>query len=449
MASITKFLSRVAFGEQGRWESAIMPLLLMLTTPYFVLALWITSAEHGGSFLDFLLSTFSSADSTKAFLLLLWESPSVFAFKVILAFFSWAVIMTSILPGSTTKGPPTPSGHVPVYRDNGFLYYWVTLSAFSGATIVCKEKYGVSPTIIYDRWQEMIASLNIFALIFCLLLLLKGKIAPSPGSHGSSGNIVFDFYWGLELYPRVFNVDVKQITNCRFGLTAWPLLIIIHGLKSYEDNGGFIPSMWISVGLQLIYITKFFWWEGGYMRTLDIILDKAGYMICWGCLVFVPGFYTSPTLYLVKNPVPLSTSAIFTIVVAGIVTIALNYASDWQKDSVRATNGSARIWGSKAKVIRAHYQVPGSQEKRESLLLVSGFWAVSRHFNYLAEIALAFCWSAPALFTHIYPYCYVIFLTILLVHRTFRDERKCAAKYGMFWKQYCKQVKWRIIPFVF
>ena len=37
------------------------------------------------------------------------------------------------------------------------------------------------------------------------------------------------------------------------------------------------------------------------MRTLDIILDRAGYMICWGCLVFVPGFYASPTLYLVKN----------------------------------------------------------------------------------------------------------------------------------------------------
>ena len=37
------------------------------------------------------------------------------------------------------------------------------------------------------------------------------------------------------------------------------------------------------------------------MRTLDIILDKAGYYICWGCLVFVPGFYASPTLYLVHN----------------------------------------------------------------------------------------------------------------------------------------------------
>jgi hypothetical protein len=39
------------------------------------------------------------------------------------------------------------------------------------------------------------------------------------------------------------------------------------------------------------------------MRTLDIILDKAGYYICWGCLVFVPGFYASPTLYLVSHPV--------------------------------------------------------------------------------------------------------------------------------------------------
>ena len=35
----------------------------------------------------------------------------------------------------------------------------------------------------------------------------------------------------------------------------------------------------VSVGLQLIYITKFFMWEMGYMRSLDIMHDRAGWMI--------------------------------------------------------------------------------------------------------------------------------------------------------------------------
>lgn len=444
----SSFLSRLTFGAQGRWESSVFPLLLMMTTPYFVLALWMTATQFDGSFASF-FQQMSSTSWVDDFFVPLWSSPSKFGFQVIFAFLLWAVVMTSVLPGPKNHGPPTPSGHVPIYNDNGFLYYLVTISSFGVLTYILKTQYGISPTLIYDRWGEMIGSLNTFALVFCLCLLLKGHVAPSPGAHGSSGNVIFDYYWGLELYPRVLNVDIKQITNCRFGMTAWPLLILIHGLKSFESHGKFIDSIWISVGLQLIYISKFFWWEGGYMRTLDIILDKAGYYICWGCLVFVPGFYASPTLYLVSHPVELGPQLSAAIVALGLVAIWANYASDAQKDSARLKDGDVQIWGRKAKVIRAKLVATGGGDKRESLLLVSGFWSLARHFNYFAEIALAFSWSVPAFFHHLYPFCYVIFLTVLLVHRSFRDERKCRQKYGQFWTQYCKEVPFRIVPYVF
>ena len=37
--------------------------------------------------------------------------------------------------------------------------------------------------------------------------------------------------------------------------------------------------MVVSVDLQLIHISKFFIWEMGYMRSLDIMRDRAGWMI--------------------------------------------------------------------------------------------------------------------------------------------------------------------------
>ena len=46
------------------------------------------------------------------------------------------------------------------------------------------------------------------------------------------------------------------------------------------------------------------------------------------------------------------------------------------------------------------------------------------------------------------PFLYVFFLGILLVHRTFRDEEKCSAKYGEGWKKYCKAVPYRFIPYL-
>jgi hypothetical protein len=40
-------------------------------------------------------------------------------------------------------------------------------------------------------------------------LTLQGYAAPSSTDHGTSGNVVIDYYWGMELYPRIFGVDVK------------------------------------------------------------------------------------------------------------------------------------------------------------------------------------------------------------------------------------------------
>ena len=63
------------------------------------------------------------------------------------------------------------------------------------------------------------------------------------------------------------------------------------------------------------------------MRSIDIIVDRAGYEIQWGCLVWVPAVYTFHTRFLVNNPSGLSFSvalAIFSLSMAGVL---LNYAA--------------------------------------------------------------------------------------------------------------------------
>ena len=60
--------------------------------------------------------------------------------------------------------------------------------------------------------------------------------------------------------------------------------------------------MLVSVGVQLVYVLKFFHWEMGYMSTMDIQHDRAGFYICWGCMVWVPSVYTCHTLFLTNHP---------------------------------------------------------------------------------------------------------------------------------------------------
>ena len=49
-------------------------------------------------------------------------------------------------------------------------------------------------------------------------------------------------------------------------------------------------------------------------------------------------------------------------------------------------------------------------------------------------------------FDDIFPYFYVVYFAVLLVHREIRDETKCKNKYKKDWDLYCETVKWRIIP---
>lgn len=182
------------------------------------------------------------------------------------------------------------------------------------------------------------------------------------------------------------------------------------------------------------------------MCSMDIQHDRAGYYICWGCLVWVPSVYTSTSFYLAEHAPEISPVTGLIMFLLGSLMIFINYDSDNQRYVFRRTGGECLIWGKKPKKIIAEYTTDKG-EVRKSLLLLSGWWSVSRHFHYVPEISAAFLWSCPALNTNfIAPYFYVIFLTILLVDRAFRDDDRCRRKYGAYWETYCKEVPYKIVP---
>jgi len=254
---------------------------------------------------------------------------------------------------------------------------------------------------------------------------------------------------GTELYPRVLGFDMKMFTNCRFGMMYWALGILCYAQAQAERDGFLSNAMLVSVTLQLVYITKFFHWETGYLCSMDIQHDRAGYYICWGCLVWVPSVYTSPSYFLVNHAdQDISSLTAVLLLLAGGVCVAVNYWADRQRQVFRATDGKCTIWGQPPVFITASYTTEAGQ-KRSSLLLASGWWGVARHFHYVPEILGAFLWSCPAGFHGVrffLAYFYVIFLTPLLFDRAFRDDARCRDKYGKHWEKYCALVPYKIIP---
>ena len=422
-------------------RTTLGPLLLILLTPPAAILFWIvcTFEPFNGSLRPlFTLAGFKS-------ILVHWPWPSWSAVGIVGIFILVEAGLLVLLPGKRFEGPITPAGTRPGYKLNGVAAWVATHALFFGAA------YGLHlfpAGIVWDHFGEILATLILFALVFCLGLYLKGRYRPTSPDHSLSGNFIWDFYWGIELHPTLFGINLKQLINCRLSMMGWSLIVISFAAKQAELNGHISTSLLVTAAIMIAYVFRFFWWESGYFTSLDVMHDRFGYYICWGVLVWVPAVYTLPAQYLVLRPNELSWPAAIGLLGMGLAAVYLNYAADAERQKVRATNGAARVWGKPPRLIRASYTTVDGVS-HENLLLASGWWGVARHFHYVPEILLALAWSLPAGFSHFTPYFYVIYLTILLFDRANRDDRRCLKKYGQAWEEYCKKVRWKIVPGVY
>lgn len=381
--------------------------------------------------------------------------PSLPAVHFVLSFMGVALVLERTLPGSIECGPETLTGHVPKYVDNAVLHCVVYTALFYlGSNVGYGDLYDFG--IIYDVFPGSVAFLNMFGLIFCVFLTLKGIHFPSTQDSGSSGSLFKDFVWGTELYPRIFGLDLKRFVNCRFSMTFWQLAGLSFCYRSYTLQGNTIDwGLFYSALSQYLYLFKFFLWEMGYMRSIDIIVDRAGFEIQWGCLVWVPAVYTLHSRFLVQYPSGLSfpiATCLFILSIAGVI---FNYMADRERDVFRATNGKTLVWGKKPSFIKATYTIidrkTGESSQKTSLLLASGFWGVARHFQYFFELMAAWSWCllANPLQNGILVCFYAAFLTYLLIDRAERDSKKCHLKYGKHYEEYCKLVPYKILPGIY
>jgi 7-dehydrocholesterol reductase len=241
-------------------RTTLGPLFFILCCPPLAILIWYTNTEMEGSILS-LIAFFQKSGFFQG-MKEIWGPVfwgSEIAWKMIFIFALFQLFLMKLLPGKTFYGPLTPKGNIPVYKANGPQTYAVTLSVFCLCTFVFK----IFPaTLLYDHLGEMIGALNVFSLGFCALLYVKGRWSPSSTDSGTTGNPLFDYYWGTELYPRLFGWDLKMFTNCRFGMMSWGLLLLSYAAKQQELYG-LSNAMILSLLLQFFYLTKFYFWETG------------------------------------------------------------------------------------------------------------------------------------------------------------------------------------------
>ena len=374
-----------------------------------------------------------------------------YSILVYVAWFFFQVLLHFILPGRVEKGTVLPNGTRLDYYLNGFKAYLVSLFAFS--VCLMDKLYGTfghrlfDPTSIFDQGVESYFSIfraaNAFAwtgaavmYVLCQLKAFGGKM----NNERCTGCVPYDYFMGSTTNPRIGWFDLKFFCESRPGLILWVLLNFTMALQQYEDLGHVTSSMGLVCFFQFFYILDYFWQEESILTTMDIKHDPFGWMLCWGDLVWVPFSYTLQAFYLYNNP------NVDVGIVPGILIFALHFLgyrifreSNNQKHNFR-TGNTTTTWGEKSKFIKT---------KRGTKLLLSGWWGMSRHPNYLGDVLMAVAYSLPCGFGSLFPYFYPIYFWILLVHRERRDNHHCSTKYGNDWKSYCEKVPYRIIPYVY
>ena len=249
-------------------RQVVGPLLLLIACPVGVQMLYLSmmNPELDGSLAYVLQHVYNTGLESLVDLFPLPENAESTTFLI--GLFMLQLTLLCLVPGKRFNGPRAPSGHLPEYVDNGFACFWLTLLAGFVLTQVLKV---IPATFIYDNLGVLLTQLNVSALVVCLLLYVKGLLWPSTGDAGSSGNVLMDFYWGTELYPRVAGVDLKQMIICRYGMMLWCLFTISFAAKTIEMQGGLLPNgQFVSTTLLFCYLAKFYWWERFYLCAADI-----------------------------------------------------------------------------------------------------------------------------------------------------------------------------------
>ncbi|KAJ3080266.1 hypothetical protein HK102_003181, partial [Quaeritorhiza haematococci] len=323
---------------------------------------------------------------------------------------------------------------------------------------------------------------------------------------------LFRWYSGWEFNPRIsihlplqdtpLEIDIKMLFYSWGGLllvlTAWSMLIRhVKFVQTYQTS----MSAWPVSNAALVWTWMWTWFKFEYLfhehihlYTYDIFGEKMGAKLVWGCMSFYAFVYVvAGTIVSSFIPTP-STPDISPLTALGILTL---FYTGWT--FTRGANNQKYYFkvGRIEKKLRE--EVKEEKEKKEKKdevkegegededhgaflfglirqktirgtpLLVSGFWGLSRHINYVGEIIQGIAFSlpphlilsrlhstlpstySPYLLPLLYAFAWLfpLYFLALAISRERNDEFMCSKKYGKAWGVYVRRVRWRLAPGIY
>ena len=352
-------------------------------------------------------------------------------------FIVFLFLLTRLLPGKKVVGQPLPgSGERLTYTINGMALFVAThMAIFSAAWF-----FDVSLTPLLDNFWSLLVAANLITFAWLALMYRAGRkrlakrAKPSAEDEQAKRGALARFWYGIELNPQFLGVDLKVFAY-QPSLIGLGVLNVAFGWAQYEQLGHLTPQMLAYQVFWWGYLFTHYWLEDNVLSMWDVIAEKFGFMLLWGDLVLVPFFYCIAGWWVLADPEPMPLWRVLAIAALHGLGLWIFRQSNAQKNRFKKDR-NATIWGKPAQTLGGR-------------LLISGWWGIGRKINYTGEIMVYSSFALCTGFGSWIPYILPLWLCVLLPHRAWRDEQRCAAKYGELWEQYTKIAKFRMIPFLY
>ncbi len=316
------------------------------------------------------------------------------------------------------------------YRLNGLRVLGVTVASYAFA---CWLGWIPWEFFYLHRW-EMAAGACGIGLLFTFAIVLS-----APAQRGFLADLYFgrlaNPQWGggrvdakmfLYLVGAVM-LELNLLSFAAFHLTSHP-----------EDpsNGVILYTLLFS-----FFVVEYLNFEEVHLYTYDIMAERVGFKLGWGCLVFYPFFYPVGLWAVADRPDPHTPLPL-------LFLAALVFFAGWVL--ARGANLQKFEFKKDPKAKAFGLLEPRAISGDGKHVLAGGFWGLSRHINYLGEILMATGLTLSLGYPfEFFPWLYPLYYVALLFPRQYFDDQRCAERYGPLWSEYCKRVPSRIIPGIY
>ena len=224
--------------------------------------------------------------------------PSAKAWAMYWTFFIFEGALYCLMPGIWTKGKPLPheNGKRLDYYCSGSWSWWTTI-------IVAFALHFSGLFKLYQIIDEFGPLMSVAIISGFLVSIVAYTSAIYRGKqHRMSGYVMYDFFMGAELNPRMFDIlDFKMFFEVRLPWYILFLLSVGTAARQYELYGYVSGEVGLLVMAHFLYANACSKGEECIVPTWDMYYEKWGFMLIFWNLAGVPLTYCHCTIYLANH----------------------------------------------------------------------------------------------------------------------------------------------------